>query len=168
VVRGHHLAGQGATELIGRPGDTEIGQGRAESRAENIRGFDVAMDDPGLVGGVERLADLDAYLEYVVDGEWSAVAEDLRVGAALAVLHHDVRAIIVGHAGVDDRDDVWLAGQGDRGGELAGRVDRHRSRVGRDHLDRHVPVQPGLEGTEDEGRGAVRDQLRVVVSRQRG
>ena len=119
VVRGHHLAGQRAAELVGRAGDAEVGQRRAEPRAQDVRRLHVAVHDAGLVRGVQRLADLDADLEHVVDRQRALLAQDLRVGTALAVLHHDVGPVVVGDAGVDDRHDVRLARQRDGGGQLA-------------------------------------------------
>ena len=167
VVRRHHLPGQRAAQLVRRAGDAEVGQRRPEPRAQDVRRLDIAVHDADLVRGVQRLANLDADLEHVLDRQRPVLAEDLRVRAALAVLHDDVRPVILGHAGIDDRDDVRLARQCHGRRQLPLGVDRHRARVDGDHFDRHRSVEPGLDRPEHQRRGAVRDQLRVVVPRQR-
>ena len=169
VVRRHHLAGQRAAQLVRRAGDAEIGQRRAEAGAQDVRRLDVAVDDADLVGGVQRLADLDADLEqrrrpaagrcwrricaYEPPSQYSMTM----YGRSSSVMPVSMIETMCG----------WL--------DSATVVASSRAALTgtdpvstRDHLDRDRPVEAGLDRPEHERGRAVRDQLRVVVPRQRG
>jgi len=153
--------------IVGGAGDAEVGERRPEPRPQDVRRLHVAVDDPDLVRRVQRLADLHPDLEHLGERQRTAALEDLRVRPALAVLHDDVRAAVVGHAGVDDADDVRLAGERDGGLQLAGNVRRRgHDVVDQQDLDGHGPVQPDLGRAEHHSGAAVGDELEIGVTVQ--
>ena len=58
VDRAQPLAGVGDARPRVRTGDTEVAQVNVVPGQENVGGLDVAMDEPGRMGGVERGGDL--------------------------------------------------------------------------------------------------------------
>jgi hypothetical protein len=85
----------------------EVEQLDALLRHQDVGRLQVAMDDPLLVRGVERVADLDARLDGLIEGH--------RPGDGLAVdeLHHEVAAAVV-LADVVQRADVRVVERRDR------------------------------------------------------
>ena len=71
VVGGaHDHAGAGHDGEVGGAGDAEVGEfGGAVGCHEDVRGFDIAMDDAVLVGALEALADLVGDVDGAFQGE---------------------------------------------------------------------------------------------------
>ncbi len=143
------------------PDQAEVGDlDQAALGDQHVLRLDVAVDQPGPVGGAEggehRLQDV----QRGPDGERAAVAQQVAQGAAGHVLHGEenvsaVRALVedVHHVGVGELGDrLGLADEA--GGEalVAGQRGVH-------HLEDDHPVQPGVGGPVDGGHPAGRDAL---------
>ncbi len=136
-------------------GQAEVGQvgERLLLRAgdQHVRGLDVAVDEPARVGGVERPADLGQDLGGALGGHGALALDHRAQVRALDVAHRDVelpvllaRLVERDHVRVLDlRRDLRLVLE-----PLAER--RVGGQVGRDQLQRHLPVQPDLGGAVDD------------------
>ena len=82
-------------------------------RDEDVRRLEVAVDDPLLVGVLDRLADRHEQLEPLARRELLLVAV-LGDRHALDEFHDEVRPAVVGRAGVEDLGDVRVVHQGQR------------------------------------------------------
>src|SRR5687768_2047113 len=111
-------------------GDAEIDDLRDRDavveRDEDVRGFDVAMDDSFLVRVLDGGADLDEKFQTFARGEFVLVAV---FGDARAAhpFHDERRPAIIGGAGIENLRDVWMVHHGERlslsfeaGDDLAG------------------------------------------------
>ncbi|MFO0616275.1 MAG: hypothetical protein U0414_27015 [Polyangiaceae bacterium] len=108
---------------------------------EDVLGFDVAVDDPGLVRGVQGDRRLPQELDEDLRLERAVLGEDLAEIAALEVLHHEERRALRIDPGVDDVDDVIavLDARADlRLPEEALDEDLLRAEVGKDPLQREA------------------------------
>ncbi len=108
-----------------------VSAGLAVGVGQDVLRLDVAVQDVAAVAGLDRAADLDADAQHVRDGEVRAARPHRQVRLRV-VRHHDVRAAVRGHVGVEDLDDVPV-GQVRRdvrlGGEpAAGRLRQARTR----------------------------------------
>ena len=83
-------------------------------REQDVRRFDVAVDEPGRVSGVERAADLLGDRERLLRGERAALPEERPQARAVDVAHREVEDAF-DLARVVDRDHVRVV---ERGGEL--------------------------------------------------
>ncbi len=151
------LAGPGQARPVApglqRAGQSEVGEhdALAVPRAHDVVGADVAVDDPQLVGGVQRLADLPEDLPHLLLIQRAGGREDVLEGAAVDVLHDQVRpAVALQLADPVDRDHVGVV---DLGREprlpqepLAGGLVEGQ-RPAQD-LDGHGPVEGLLPGQE--------------------
>ena len=126
---------------------------------KDVRGLDVAVDEPALVCEVERLRDLGAENERALGIERTGPQERLHV-AALDVAHRDEQmpALL---ADVVDRDDVRVL---ERGGVL--RLAQEAlaegvvlGQLGREQLQRNVPLQARVVRTVDDAHAAAADEL---------
>ena len=100
-------------------GEPEVGQVHVVRGTEqDVGGLDVAMDEPGAVGGVERRAELGDHAGRAGRLEGAALAHQRAQVPALDVTHRDVRDPVL-LARVVDGDDVRMV---DRRRELATRA----------------------------------------------
>jgi hypothetical protein len=131
-------------------GDAEVEQLRTPCREKDVRGFDVAMNDPGAVGGGERVGQRNRGVEQ--DGHLQrALPQTLFERIALEELHDDERLLLRGFADVINRADVGMVQRGDRPGfalkTLACQVGAGEPR--RQHLDGDLAVEAGVAGAVD-------------------
>ena len=126
------------------PGDAEVAQLHvAVARHQDVLRLHVAVQDPGGVGGGERLGQPDADGQRPGPLERALGGDLVGQGPAGHVLHDEVGLAQLGEAGVVDGDDGRVARQRPHGGALAleaghgGLVERG----GPDHLDGDVAVQ---------------------------
>ena len=115
---------------------------------EEVRGFEVAVDDALLMRVLERVADVDEKREPLRDGEFPLVAVG-GDGHAAHQLHDEIRAPVLRRAGVEDLGDVRVIHHGQRlpllleAGDDFLRVHAHLDDLQRDaafhrlHLIRH-------------------------------
>ena len=89
---------------------------RAALGDEDVGGFDVAVDDAGAMGGVERVGDFDADFEKAFEFE-RAAGDDVLESGAVEKFHGDEGAAVV-FADVVDRADVGMV-QGGGGAGFA-------------------------------------------------
>ena len=157
-------------EVLHQP---EVGQrgvhGVADGLQQDVRGLDVAVDDAGLVRGVERLADLGDQVRGELELELALGREQPREVGALDVAHRHVQQPLV-LARVVDRDHVRVLDPS-RGAELApeaapellvGRV------LGRDHLQRDLAVERDVRrAVDDPHAAAAADAADHVVGERR-
>ena len=120
IRRAHDLTGHRRARAPLRlpPGSAEVEELDEDLTAfglriaeEDVLGLDVAMDDRGLVGLRERLSDLADDRDDVDRGHAHVLDEMSAEVLALEQLHHDVRRSAVGHAVVEDLDDVRALGR---------------------------------------------------------
>ncbi|GBD46670.1 hypothetical protein HRbin41_01500 [bacterium HR41] len=150
--------------LLGGLGDAEVGElgDAGGTRHKQVRGLDVAMDDPGAVRVVERKAGVAADRDGLLDIEPAMVAKQLGAGEAVDVLHHDVVATgIRVEAGVVDLDDVWVLEPSCRQ-RLVAEARHERLVLGEvlgEQLDGHGPLEHLVDGAEDGRHAAGSDPL---------
>ena len=85
---------------------TEVEQPGTALGQRDVGGFEVAVDDPLPVRGVEGIGDLDGNPDRLVDGQ-RALREPLGQRVALQVLHHQVVDPVLG-ADVEDGADMGV------------------------------------------------------------
>ncbi len=128
------------------------------------------MNHPAQVGVVERVGDLGQEPAHLVHRLARGPGQQLAQMPAAHQRHHEIRdPVALAH--VVDRDDVAM-GQLRPGLRFAGeahadrRIVRH---LGRQHLDRHRPVQPEVPGPVDHRHPAPADlAFDVVLMSDRG
>ena len=99
-------------------GQTEVQDLRVAATAdEDVRRLDVAVDDAGVVRGVERIGDFDAERQHRVQRQAAALGDSLLQRDAFQVLHDDEGAAVL-LADVVNRADVGVV-QRRRGSGLA-------------------------------------------------
>jgi hypothetical protein len=128
-------------------------------RDPHVAGLEVAMDDPFAVSGAQPLGELHAQAQDFALGQ-RRPADLVVQSAALDQLHHqEVRAALVVEV-VDGRDvGVVEPREGERlqAEALARGLVRQGAR--RQHLERHVAVQPFVVGAVDHAHAAGPDHL---------
>ncbi len=162
ILRGaDHGRGLGDVAGIGeRARDAEVHHlHRAGVADHDVRGFDVAVDDPVLVAEVQRLARIGDDLDGPARLHRPVGVHDVAQRDAFDVLHHDVGQGTVGGlglTGVVDRHDggvvqrcgvLRLAAEPQVEARIAGQIRAQ-------HLDRHVAVQPLIARQMDFGHAA--------------
>ena len=109
--RAHHLAGRGQRNLVGDPGDAEVGDlDPAIRRDQQVAGFDVAVHEARGVGGVQRVGGLRDDVEHAVGREHALALED---GRQRLTGHefHDQEGAAVFFAVVEDVGDALVVDQ---------------------------------------------------------
>jgi hypothetical protein len=148
----------------GRAGDAEVGDVHAPLRVEQeVPRLHVAMDDPAGVCGVERAGSLVEPLERLL-GRDGPLPQPLLQRAAGEVLHDD-EGPAVGLADVEDRHDVGCARKPRRGERLAGEPlpdGRVLCEPLGEDLDRHLPIEHGVERKQDVAHAAVTEPAWVA------
>jgi hypothetical protein len=148
--------GCGEPRFVGRDGDPEVGQHRVAVLLEqDVLGLDVAVDDPAPVGmlqpGRHPGDDAEGRLDRQLDLALEAVAQGLPLHVRHRVVHD-----AVGHARVEDREDVRV---GEAGGEADLAQEAVRAEGGcelRAHdLEGNEAVVPEVPGEVDGGHAAV-------------
>ncbi len=102
----------GGAETARNPGDSEIHQLRFAVCAEqDIRRFDVAVQDLGSMRALDRARQLDPGAHRIRPGERPPFPNDLFERTPGAVGHHDERLTGRGDIDLEDIDDIRMAGQ---------------------------------------------------------
>jgi hypothetical protein len=162
----HH--GSRAREVVGPGGlgDAEVGDlDRGAQRDEDVRRLHVAVDEPGAVGGVERVGDLLADADHVGDGQATLLVDQVAEGRALDQLHHDVRdAVVVARVVGGDDVGVRETGGGDRLVAEAGPGALVGGEVGPQDLDRHPAREDGVVGHPHGRHAPARDRRHEAVA----
>ena len=148
-------------------GDAEVGQCRpVVVRDQDVGGLDVAVRDPGPVGGLDGGCHLDADGEDLVHAEALPPVPDIQAGPG-AVLHGQVGMPRVGDLGFEDGHDVRVRGQLRHqvrfGFEPAARA--LGLQVREQHLDGHLAARPVLFVEVDVGEPAGAEQADVGEAR---
>ena len=151
---------------IERLGETKVEKLRVTASGhEDVRRFDVAMNDVAAVRRVQRIGDLDRELERLVAGKRLAVDAFLQ-RLPFEPLHHDEGPALVLADFVNDADVRMI--QRRRGPRLAdkplerGLVGRH---LGRQELQRHRPAERRVLGLIDDAHSAAAQTLTYPISR---
>ena len=108
----HHVVAREVAVTRRRLGDTEVGEQDPPLRGdEDVAGFDVAVDESGLVSGVERGGDGDPDPDRELRCQPLVVVEHLAEAPSGNELHHHgLSAVLVD--GVVHRDDVRMSQSG--------------------------------------------------------
>ncbi len=129
----------------------------------HVGGLEVAVHDAALVGVGQRAGDGQRVVEPLLGGQ-GAAAHGIAQRAALQQLHHQVgRALVLADL-VDDRD-VGVR-QRRRGLRLALEAQPPVAvghQLGRQDLDRDLPLEPGVDGAPDHAHAARADLLDQAV-----
>ena len=155
VVAGEVVAG-GVGEALG---DAEVGEQDAPVRGDqDVAGLDVAVDQAGLVGGVERGGDAAADVHRQVRAEPLLLVEQLAQALAVDQLHDHGLAAAVGD-GVVDGHDVRVVQPGDGDGLTAEPLgdDRVGGQRRLEQLDGHVAGQQRVVGQPHLGHASLRE-----------
>ena len=158
--RPEHGARQRERVDTARRGDPEVRDHHVRVAVEQeVRRLDVAVDDALLVRAVERDSGLGEPLQRL-SGRDAALAEPIVDGAAVEVLHDDVRLLPV-LADVEDRDDVRRAREPRGGQRLAPEARAHllfrRMALG-EELDGDFPLEDGIRRAVDLAHAAAGDE----------
>jgi hypothetical protein len=122
-LRGGVRGGGGSRGEFGRrtDRDPEVRQGdHPEPVAEHVVRLDVAMQDSGLVCGVQGLRDCAGDGEDVVEGQPPVRMHGRRQGPVLEVRHHQVRTPVGREPAAEDGHDVRVVTERPQDGALAG------------------------------------------------
>ena len=143
--RADHLPVLGEERLLGQPlverlGDAEVDHHRrwfaVHQRHEDIRGFDIAMDDTFVVRVLDGLAHHLEELQPFLGGKVLAIAV-VGDGNALHVLHHEVGAPGLRRTTIEHAGDIGMIHQRQRLAlSLEARDDLPRVHAGLDDLER--------------------------------
>ncbi len=156
----------GRFEAAADSGDTEVGELRfAVLGEQNVRRFDVAMQDPALVRRLQSTGHLHTDVQGVSPAERSAVLDPGAQGTARVVLHDEVRAPTGGGADVKHADYVWVSGQLSHHDLLAEEsLEVVRLEVGGEDFHRHRSIQRGLKAAVYDSEAAASDLLQIRES----
>src|SRR6266704_2203814 len=153
-------------------GDREVGDLHAAVVAEqDVGGLQVAVDDAGLVGVLERVDDLAGQARRLRRRERAVAVQHVAQGGPVDQLHDDVvHALLL--AGVVQRDDIGVREAGRVDGLLVETPTQAsvRGQVGMQHLDHHVSTEDAVVTAPDARhapRGKLLDEL-VALSEETG
>jgi hypothetical protein len=136
-------AGSRQRAVSGRLRDAEVGQVRvvAARGNEDVVGLDVAVDQAGLVRGVERVGGLREDPERPADVELTRHDQVLQVRAADQA--HGEEEPVLAFARLVDGDDVRVLERGLQEAFAAEALAERGllAQLGRDHLQRHGPAE---------------------------
>jgi hypothetical protein len=158
----------GRLGVVGEPRDPEVEDADpAVGGDQHVGGLEVAVDDAGLVRGVEPFAGGDEDLEDRAQRSFGR-RQPLAQGLALDVLHRQEHLAVV-DPDVEHRDDVGMRQPRQRLGLAlhAGAPDRARLR-GADDLDRDLAIELGIEGAIDHAHAAGADLIDDQVTTDLG
>jgi hypothetical protein len=134
---------------------------------ENVRRFDVPVEDIRGMGGVQCVSDLDPEPQHCIEFEWTG-GESVLQRRALQILHGDERSSVL-LADVVDRTDVWMVERRCGPGfalKAAQGLGIARQIVG-DELERHGTVKPRVFGFVHHAHPAAAELLDDAVVRER-
>ncbi|MEK8174545.1 hypothetical protein NKH77_52605 [Streptomyces sp. M19] len=104
-------------------GDAEVGEEDLAVVGEHhVRGFQVAVHDPGRVGGLQRLEQGSGRLGHERRGQPPVRAQPLLQRAPVDQAHHDPGRAVLDHH-IVDRDDMRMVTQAGRVAGLTSRAD---------------------------------------------
>ena len=154
--------------LAQRLGEAEVGEEGALAFDQDVVRLDVAVDDAGGVGGVERFGDLAEQGDGARRRQRPLAVDRPAQVAALDQAHrHDQLAVDL--ARVEDRHHRRVVEAGGEAG-LAQEALAEALAVGQlagDHLQRHRPFQAEMRGPVDDAHAAPRDQRVDPVAGER-
>ena len=131
---------------------------RPSADEEDVGRLHVAVDEPGGVGGAERVGDLGADGEHGVQLEGTVFVEVGPEGGARHELHHDGVDAVLGHRVVDRHDRrVGEAGGGDGFASESADERLVSGEVGVQDLGRDPTVEELIAGVPHGGHAAGRD-----------
>ena len=146
--------------------DAEVGDlDRTFGRDEDVRGLDVAVDDPVAVRVVECGGHLARHAQRFGDGERAVVVDDAAQRGAVDELHDDVGDVVV-LARVVGRDDVGVSelGGGDRLAPEPGPQPVVERQLGVEGLDRDATRQEDVVADPYGGHPATSDRADEPVA----
>ncbi len=135
---------------------------------QDILRLDVAVDDPPLVGVVERRGDGARDPQRLIERERALALQALAQALALDERHHVVKEAI-GLARIDERQDVRvleLRGEADLAQKPLGA--EHRGELGPEHLEGDEPVVLEVCGEIDRGHPAAAELALDRVAAREG
>jgi hypothetical protein len=152
-----------------RARDPEVGDERVARAEQDVRGLDVAVDDPPLMGVCQRVRDFPGQAQRVVRRQRTFPVQPLAQRLSLHERHHVVQhAVHV--ARIVHRQDVWVIELGrdlDLAQEAVGA--QRGGQLGAHHLHGHLPAVLEVLREIDGGHPALaQDPLDPVPVRQRG
>jgi hypothetical protein len=150
--------------VVPRLGETEVEHLHFSfGRNHHIRGFEVPVDDPALMGRLKPFSDLSGDLERIFD-ENRALLDLLGQCLALGQLHHKEALPVVFFETVKSGDILVTEGGEELGFSLESgqsiRILCHR--LGQ-HLDRHIPIQSLVVRSVDHPHPALANLLDDAV-----
>ena len=163
--RAHHGLGGRQVAPTGSLGQAEVGDlGLAAVVVQDVGGLQVAVDDPQVVGRLDRAGERRHQLRRGLRVEPAGPLEPVGQAAAGEVLHGQERPA-VGVAVFVDLDDVGVLDGGDRLGlgQEADQLLRPSPMVAQHHLQGDQPVQLHLPGLPDHSHPALPERLEQVV-----
>jgi len=155
VVAGQVVAGRCGEAL----GDAEVGEQHPTIRCDqDVAGLDVAVDETGAMGRVERRCDAHADVHGQIRAELLLLVEQLAQALAVDELHHDRLAPTLGDRVVDG-DDVRVVQPGDGDGLAAEALGDHGVCRERrlEELDGDGARQQGVGGQPHLGHASLRE-----------
>ena len=119
----------------------------ARRPASAFGGLDVAVDEPGPVGGVERVGDLRHDPRRPLRGKWALAPDEASPVVARDIAHHQIRNAAL-LARLVDRDHVRVVDRGREPRLLHETAPRSLvlHQLGSDDLQRHRPLEIELGG----------------------
>ena len=168
---GEAAAGLGGLLDLGALGDAEVEHldevGLAlPADEQDVLGLEVAVDDAGVVGGLEGVAHLGGDVQRPRGGEGTFLEDHEAQLDPLDELHDEEERAVAGRPRVGDVDDVGVSGLGGRP-RLAPEPldDLGRAAVGGvQDLDRHPPPDLGVFGLVDPAHAALAAQALDAVA----
>jgi hypothetical protein len=172
---GAGISGAGGEALRGHVrsgvvGDTEVDQiHEIVTGHQRVGGFDVAVHQPGFMGGIQRGRELLDHCHGPLGAHRPVTFEQTVHVDAVDQRHHQIQLPVIVFPGVMDRDDVRF-GQPGGGVGLAAKpfpIPRLVAQLGGQHLDRHVAADHGVVGFVHLAHAALTDQRQQPEAAER-